>query len=290
MDTLQLQVPPIPQLLTAGHGVWQVGGQHTERLFPVYDLIVVRSGMLYMTEERQEYAVGVGEFLLLEPNRRHFGHLACEEPTEVYWVHWRHEEPVERLDRSSIAWSEIVKESTNNDIMPPIQYLYLPKYGEIGDSGIIQTLDELVELKERRTMETTMELQGKFVYLLSELQSFVRGTLYESRTAAVAKQVMRYLEDHLYEDYHADKLSRELHINRDYAARCMKRHTGLSPLNYLMHRRIEAVKKRLRTSDIPINEIAAQAGYADYNYFIRIFSKHVGMPPGQYRRKASDSL
>ena len=35
---------------------------------------------------------------------------------------------------------------------------------------------------------------------------------------------------------------------------------------------------------LSIREVAFASGFSDYNYFIRIFSKETGMPPGAYRQ------
>ncbi|MBQ9651709.1 MAG: AraC family transcriptional regulator, partial [Prevotella sp.] len=33
----------------------------------------------------------------------------------------------------------------------------------------------------------------------------------------------------------------------------------------------------------PVKQIAAQLGFEDVSYFVRLFRQHVGMPPKQYR-------
>ena len=39
----------------------------------------------------------------------------------------------------------------------------------------------------------------------------------------------------------------------------------------------------LANPNLRIDEIAAQLGYVDSSYFTRVFKKHVGMSPRQYR-------
>ena len=59
---------------------------------------------------------------------------------------------------------------------------------------------------------------------------------------------------------------------------------GLSPLQYLINLRLEKVKNYLRTTDIPVSEIAGLSGFSDSNYMIKYFHIHCGTTPKQYRK------
>ena len=48
-------------------------------------------------------------------------------------------------------------------------------------------------------------------------------------------------------------------------------------------------KQLLRAADYSINEIAAIVGYDNALYFSRLFRKHVGVPPREYRRVGKTS-
>ncbi len=55
------------------------------------------------------------------------------------------------------------------------------------------------------------------------------------------------------------------------------------PSNYLMNLRIEKAREFLLLGH-PLTEVAAMTGFADVNYFIRVFRKCTGLPPGKYRK------
>jgi transcriptional regulator GlxA family with amidase domain len=63
------------------------------------------------------------------------------------------------------------------------------------------------------------------------------------------------------------------------------RATGMSPLEYVHTLRLEESKQLLETSDSPVEEIAAQAGYEDASFFGRLFRRRVGITPAQYRKR-----
>ena len=61
-----------------------------------------------------------------------------------------------------------------------------------------------------------------------------------------------------------------------------KKITGTPFIDYLTRYRLDTAKQRLSTTDDKIIEIAVSVGYQP-QYFNRIFKKHEGMTPGQYR-------
>lgn len=59
--------------------------------------------------------------------------------------------------------------------------------------------------------------------------------------------------------------------------------TGVSPVVYLARLRMSHAATLLAGTSLPVAEIAAAAGYDDFRYFSRVFKKHHGMTPSQYR-------
>jgi AraC-type DNA-binding domain-containing proteins len=68
-----------------------------------------------------------------------------------------------------------------------------------------------------------------------------------------------------------------------YLARCLKKYTGMSPLQYLHHLQVKRAKSLLENTGLSVAEIGRQVGIDNVNYFIRMFRKQTGMTPGQYR-------
>jgi AraC-like DNA-binding protein len=65
--------------------------------------------------------------------------------------------------------------------------------------------------------------------------------------------------------------------------RAFGRHFGMSPHQYLTHRRIQFAKDQLRAGR-PIADIAAEAGFADQAHLQRAFKAQVAATPGQFQR------
>ncbi|SDD58590.1 AraC-type DNA-binding protein [Paenibacillus sp. UNCCL117] len=287
IEIVELSIPPLPQFLTAGRAVWKPGMQHFSRCFEVYDLLLVSSGTMYMTEENRAYEVKAGESLLLEPGKLHTGHKPTEEPTEIYWVHFKHNRPLRRLPGiQSIPWHDLVNRGSDHDLTPPRQSLFLPKYGPVAMHGLIPLLEQILQLRDSLTMEHAIQLQLALNGLLAKLQDGLKGRRSESRSYLLSEQVKSYLRERLDAPFRAAQLSERLHFDFDYLARCLKKHTGLSPIQYQQLLRVEEAKRLLAHSGLTVTEIGAAVGIPDCNYFVRLFRRTVGMAPGAYRRAA----
>ncbi len=66
-------------------------------------------------------------------------------------------------------------------------------------------------------------------------------------------------------------------------ARSFRAHWGLSPGEYLRKIRLDWAAAQLSTTDRPLAEVAASAGFADQSHFTTAFRRLMGVTPGAYR-------
>lgn len=286
MDVIQWSIPPLPQLVTIGRGVWTPSMQHFQRKFGLYDVLVVRRGCIYMKEDGTEYEVGSGHILLLEPHKTHEGYRPCTEDTEIVWLHIKHDSEQIYCSSEEIQWSMLLRKGTDLDDSPVVQSIYIPKYGCFELDEIWSGLEEMVQLFNSLMVGSALQLQAAFVRFLNQLQAVIRGVTMESSTGRLASSVAAFLRKHADDPEQPVDLEAEFHFNRDYLTRCLKLHTGMSPLEYLRHIRMDKACRLLENSPgLSIKQIGSAVGIEDTNYFIRLFQKDKGMTPTAYRRK-----
>lgn len=58
-----------------------------------------------------------------------------------------------------------------------------------------------------------------------------------------------------------------------------------APIDYFIHLKVQEACKILLNTDLRIKEISLKLGYEDQYYFSRIFTKHIGLSPTQYRKE-----
>ncbi len=86
-------------------------------------------------------------------------------------------------------------------------------------------------------------------------------------------------------DFGVQKIAEIFKFSPNYINDIFKQHAGISIPKYLTSVRMEASKKLLAETDIPINDIALDVGYTRVNYFSRVFKKEFGTSPIDYRNK-----
>lgn len=93
-----------------------------------------------------------------------------------------------------------------------------------------------------------------------------------------------YIDAHLSEEITPELLCSYFGMRRTTFYTVSQKALGCGVMSYIRRRRIEAAKAMLKTQNLPIAEIASRVGFNDYNYFLRVFKKQVGMSCNAYRR------
>lgn len=102
---------------------------------------------------------------------------------------------------------------------------------------------------------------------------------------ARARRVRDYIEGSLNNRFSLAELAKRVYVSPDYLRQLFRDEFGESITRYVVRRRIELASDLLRSTDLPIKRIAAQAGFSSEYYFSRIFRKIMGVPPASWRRK-----
>lgn len=98
--------------------------------------------------------------------------------------------------------------------------------------------------------------------------------------------VRRYIDMHFKEPLTLDQLSEEAHMNKYYLSHSFKREYGISPINYLISRRINESKYLLTETDLSMSQIAQLLGFSSLSYFSQAFRKTQGVSPMEFRQKS----
>ena len=96
--------------------------------------------------------------------------------------------------------------------------------------------------------------------------------------------VRRYIDYHFKESLTLDQLAEEAHMNKYYLSHAFKREYGVSPINYMISRRINESKYLLAETDLSLSQIAQLLGFSSLSYFSQVFRKTQGVSPMEYRQ------
>ena len=81
-----------------------------------------------------------------------------------------------------------------------------------------------------------------------------------------------------------DDIAASASVSRSEASRCFQAYLNQSPVAYLLSYRLEKAKQLLASGSGTIEEISRLCGFRSSGYFCRMFRKHTGLTPGQYRK------
>ena len=97
--------------------------------------------------------------------------------------------------------------------------------------------------------------------------------------------VRRYIDHHFKESLTLDQLAEEAHMNKFYLSHAFKQEYGISPINYMISRRLEESKYLLAETDLSMSQIAQLLGFSSLSYFSQVFRRTQGIAPMEYRQK-----
>lgn len=60
---------------------------------------------------------------------------------------------------------------------------------------------------------------------------------------------------------------------------------GKTPIEYILNLRLGRASELLLTTDMPISLVGSSSGYKDQYFFSKIFKKHMGVSPYEYRKR-----
>lgn len=98
--------------------------------------------------------------------------------------------------------------------------------------------------------------------------------------------VRHYIDNHFKENINLDMLSELVHVNKYYMVHSFTKEYGISPINYLISRRIEESKYLLSDTDHSLSQISHMLGFSSPSYFSQSFRRLEGVSPMEFRRSS----
>lgn len=108
------------------------------------------------------------------------------------------------------------------------------------------------------------------------------------RMNVVTGRIRQYIESHYSEDISLQDIAGTLHYSDAYFCKIFKQNFDKNFLVYLAEFRVEKAKKLLDDLLLNVKEVGTLVGYPDSNYFTKVFKRHTGLTPTEYRGRNLD--
>ena len=113
----------------------------------------------------------------------------------------------------------------------------------------------------------------------SEAGKFEKATLAEQRL----KNIFIFLRCNYARPISIEDLARHVKMNHSALCTFFKKQTGRTIFNQLIDLRLKSACHLLQNRDLNIGDICYRSGFNDIPYFTRLFKKHIGLSPHEYR-------
>ncbi len=97
-----------------------------------------------------------------------------------------------------------------------------------------------------------------------------------------------YLNAHIAQEVKIETLAAMVFISPSRLAHLFKNELGQTVYAWRETQRINRARWLIQSTSLPLNKIALSVGYSDPVYFTRLFRKHNGIPPGEYRKRYAE--
>jgi len=125
---------------------------------------------------------------------------------------------------------------------------------------------------------------GLLTQIIMECISSVGDASNSQHSPSIVHEIRNYLSAHYNEKITLSDLAEQFNLDQFHLQKLFKKHTGQSPMEYIIYMRMNQATNLLRTGGMSISEIAYTVGIDNLGHFSRQFKKQVGMTPSQYRK------
>ena len=130
----------------------------------------------------------------------------------------------------------------------------------------------------------TDELEQIITKIVSRLDEQQPEVEYSGIPDAV-RELIETVEKNLSSDIKLNTIADQLHMDAIYLGRLFKKSMGIGFKDYVVQKRMERAQQLIRTTNLPISEIAEKVGYREENYFRMSFTRFCGCSPRAYKRQ-----
>jgi AraC-like DNA-binding protein len=106
-------------------------------------------------------------------------------------------------------------------------------------------------------------------------------------TGEMVLEILHYIQENIYnpKQLKGEKVSERFNISLNYLGKYFKKQTGETLQEYIASYKLRLIEARLLNSDMRINEIADELNFSDESHLNKVFRKHKGMNPSEFRKK-----
>ena len=218
------------------------------------EILLVTEGRGSFSSEEADYPIGVGSIVLIAPERKFS--ISADKPCQIISVSGSFERPF------LFDGIKLIRDNIYNEGRKLAELILYNRFGN--ESYIGRLCDAYVEY-----ISTNLDLEPK------------------NTTAAIYKIISKMEKNFHQSELSIGQLLDESGYARDYIRIEFEAVTKMTPKKYLNNVRMKnaAAMIDLYGDELSLAEIAEKCGIIDSSIFSRVFKKHFGISPSEYKNK-----
>jgi AraC-like DNA-binding protein len=224
-------------------------------------------GWIRTREGAQTITAGTGVWL--PANQPHaYGTTGQKTPWTIAWAHFAGDE--------TGAWRELL--GASSDKTPLVLRLPEDRLDEVALEQVYAALERGHALHHQVTAAAALR------HSLSALATLVNTQLGSRSAADRVITSVETLRRGWNQPHRLEELATAAGVSVTHYSAIFRRHTGFSPIDFLIRQRVQHACRLLDTTEFSISEVAERSGYNDPYYFTRCFRRVMGCSPRAYRK------
>ena len=251
---------------------------------PYVEILYMTEGSMFAAADEKEYYIKEGNMLVFFGDTLHSMYASSIKRAVFVGI---------KFDPSRLA--------VNTNFTPRLQTLltvarkqnaricFLPEESGLHDNGLFFKGCE--EELRKKDIGFDVMVHARLCLLMTMLIriwqkegiDFTNVSEYVSREELSLQNIIEYIDLHIDENPRVEELAKRCNMSYSNFARCFKEMYGRSCKEHLEMLRVERAEELRKFTDLSLNDISQELGYADQSHFTRAFKKHKGMTPGNLR-------
>jgi len=221
----------------------------------------------------KEYRVEKDQFFMLPAGMPH-AYGSSDEGWTIYWLHFG--------GQHAAIYAE--GEQTPKKINVTVD-------SRIGRRNNLfeEILNTLMEGQDLARLRYASSLLHYYLATMCYLQEYRRSAAIDASTDPV-QAAIHFMEENIEKRLSLQEILNYVGYSSSHFTTLFRQRTGMPPLSYFNHLKVQQACVLLRETDMRINQICYKLGIEDCYYFSRMFAKETGISPQKYRQENSPSF
>ncbi|MBI9018663.1 MAG: helix-turn-helix transcriptional regulator [Phycisphaerae bacterium] len=258
---------------------YPVGEKSTfrEHIHNLYHLVLYTYGHGSYLKNSQKHPVQQGSLVIISPGQPH-DFVTCQSTTIYSEITFSYETKDGQV--LEVPFNDLLALHTAVNISL-FDHIILSEHN-------MGFLNDLFMNLTKTALDSTLTSPYHVHRILAQILDFIvqisGGKPNQTSLTELASYAKNYIDMHYTETISVDQLADKVNMSRSHFFRVFKKQLDITPQAYQQNLRLQAAKTLLRVTSLSSKQVASRVGYDNIYLFQRLFKKHIGMTPIQYRK------